>query len=335
LKDERGGEHMKAIVLTKYGGPEVLQYSDVEKPSPTDDQVLVKVHAASLNASDFEIMRGSWAGRLGGPMRTRHKILGTDIAGTVEAVGSNVTTLEPGDEVLGDLLYPNGYGAFAEYACALEKVLAPKPASMTFEQAATYPEAGIIALQSLRGKREIQPGEKVLINGAGGGMGSFGIQIAKYYGAEVTGVDSARKLEMMKSIGADHVLDYNETDFTKTGERYDTILDTVSHRSLRSYRRALNTNGMLVIVGGNRRALFRAFILGPLVSRMGSRSYGINPLDQDPMEDYKFLAELFETGRVVPVIDKVYSLSDVPEALQYLEDGLTLGKVVISMEEFV
>ncbi|MFW9810741.1 MAG: NAD(P)-dependent alcohol dehydrogenase [Candidatus Thorarchaeota archaeon] len=323
---------MKAIVMTGYGGPEVLQYKDVEKPFPTVNQVLVKVHAASLNASDFEIMRGSWAGRLGGPMRTKHKIFGTDIAGTVEAVGSNVTKFQPGDEVMGDLLYPNGYGAFAEYACALGKVLAPKPANMTFEQASTYPEAGIIAVQSLRGKREIQPGDKVLINGAGGGMGSFGIQIAKYYGAEVTGVDSALKLDMMKSIGADHVLDYMETDFTKTGERYDMILDTVARRSLRSYRRAMNPDGMLVIVGGNRRALFRALILGPLVSRMGSRSFGINPIDADPMEDYKILAELFEAGKVVPVIDRRYPLNKVPEALQYLEDGLALGKVVITME---
>ncbi len=323
---------MKAIVMTGYGGPEVLQYKDVEKPFPTANHVLVKVHAASLNASDFEIMRGSWAGRLGGPMRTKHKIFGTDIAGIVETVGSNVTKFQPGDEVMGDLLYPNGYGAFAEYACALEKVLAPKPASMTFEQASTYPEAGIIAVQSLRGKREIQPEDKVLINGAGGGMGSFGIQIAKYYGAEVTGVDSALKLEMMKSIGADHVLDYKETDFTKTGESYDLILDTVARRSLRSYRRVLNSNGMLVIVGGNRRALFRALILGPLVTRMGSRSYGINPLDQDSMDDYEFLAELFESGKVVPVIDKVYPLSEVPEAIRRLEEGLALGKIVITME---
>jgi NADPH:quinone reductase-like Zn-dependent oxidoreductase len=323
---------MKAIVMTGYGGPEVLQYKDVEKPFPTANQVLVKVHAASLNASDFEIMRGSWASRLGGPMRTKHRIFGTDIAGTVEAAGSNVTKFQPGDEVMGDLLYPNGYGAFAEYACALEKVLAPKPESMTFEQAACYPEAGIIALQSLRGKREIQLGENVLINGAGGGMGTFGIQIAKYYGAEVTGVDSAIKCEMMKSIGADHVLDYMETDFTKTGECYDMILDTVSRRSLRSYRRALNPNGMLVIVGGNRRALFRALILGPLVSRIGSRSYGINPLDVDPMEDYELLAELFEAGKVVPVIDGCYTLSEVPEALGRLEEGLALGKIAITME---
>lgn len=322
---------MKAIVITKYGGPEVLQYTDVEIPSPNDNEVLVKVHAASLNASDFEVMRGAWTARLGGPLRTKHKILGTDIAGTIEAVGRNVTKFQLGDEVLGDLLYPNGYGAFAEYACALENVLAPKPASMTFEQASTYPEAALIAIQSLRGKREIQPGEKVLINGAGGGMGTFGIQIAKYYGAEVTGVDSELKLEMMKSIGADHVLDYKETDFTKTGARYDMILDTVANRSLRSYRRALNSNGLLVIVGGNRRALFRALILGPLVSRMGDRSYGVNPFDRDHMIDYEFLGELFEAGRVVPVIDKTYPLSEVPEALKYLEDGLTLGKVVITI----
>ena len=322
---------MKAIVITKYGGPEDLHYMDVEKPSPTANQVLVKVQAASVNASDIEAMRGSWASRLGGPLRTKHKILGTDIAGTVEAVGSNVTKFQPGDEVHGDLLYPNGYGAFAEYVCALEKVLAPKPASMTFEQASTYPEAGIIALQSLRGKREIQPGQKVLINGAGGGMGSFGIQIAKYYGAEVSGVDSAIKLEMMESIGADHVLDYKLTDFTKTGERYDMILDTIARHSLLSYKRALNPNGMYITVGGSRSALFQAIVLGPLVSRMGSRNYGINPINRDPLEDYEFLAKLFEAGKVVPVIDKVYPLSEVPEALRYLEEGLALGKVVITM----
>ncbi len=323
---------MKAIYARKYGGPDVLEYKDIPKPSPTANQVLVKIHAASLNASDFEALRGSWTSRIGGPLKTKHKILGTDIAGTVEAVGSNVTRFKPGDEVMGDLLYPNGYGAFAEYACALEKVLSLKPSSMTFEQASTYPEAGIIALQSLRGKREIKPGEKVLINGAGGGMGSFGIQIAKYYGAEVTGVDSNLKLEMMKSIGAEHVLDYKEIDFTKTGERYDMILDTVARHSLRCYRRALNPNGMLVMVGGNRRALFRALILGPIVSRMGSRNYGVNPFDGNLMEDYEFLGSLFEAGSVVPVIDKVYPLSEVPEALRRLEEGRALGKLVITME---
>jgi NADPH:quinone reductase-like Zn-dependent oxidoreductase len=322
---------MKAIVMTKYGGPEVLHYKDVEKPSPTKNQVLVKIHAASLNASDFEAMRGSWASRIGGPLKSKHKILGTDIAGTVESVGSNVTKFQPGDEVLGDLLYPGGYGAFAEYVCALEKVLAPKLPSMSFEQASTYPEAGIIALQSLRGKREIQPGQKVLINGAGGGMGSFAIQIAKHYGAEVTGVDSSIKLEMMKTIGADYVIDYLKTDFTKTGERYDMILDTVARRSLISYRRALNPNGIFIMVGGSRSAIFQAIVLGPLVSRIGSKKYGINPFDQNLMDDYDFLAELFETGSVVPVIDKVFPLSEVTEAIQYLEEGKALGKVVVSI----
>jgi NADPH:quinone reductase-like Zn-dependent oxidoreductase len=323
---------MKAIVCPKYGGPEVLQYKEVDTPSPTDDEVLVKIHASSLNAADFEQMRGAWAARIGGPLKTKHKILGTDIAGTVETVGRNMTQFQPGDEVLADLLFPNGYGAFAEYVCTSEKVLAPKPASMTFEEAATYPQAGTIALQSLRGKRQIQPGQKVLINGGGGGMGTFGIQIAKYYGAEVTGVDSAMKFDIMRSLGADHVIDYRETDYTKTGERYDMILDTVARRSLISYKRALKPDGMYIMVGGARGAIFQAAILGPLVSRMGSRNYGINPWNQHSKEDYEFLGELFEAGKVMPVIDKRYPLSEVPEALRYLEEGCALGKVVSTMD---
>ncbi|MFX1332719.1 MAG: NAD(P)-dependent alcohol dehydrogenase, partial [Promethearchaeota archaeon] len=281
---------MKAIVIPKYGGPEVLQYKDVDKPSPTDNEVLVKIHASSLNAADFEAMRGSWASRIGGPLKTKHKILGTDIAGQVEVVGSSVTRFRPGDEVLADLLFPNGYGAFAEYTVAPEKVLARKPASMTFEQAATIPQAGIIALQSLRGKRQIQPGDRVLINGAGGGMGTFAVQIAKYYGAEVTAVDSAMKLDMLRSIGADHVIDYMKTDYTKTGERYDMILDTVARRSILAYRRALNQDGMFIMVGGSRSAIFQTVFLGPLISRMGSRKLGLNPWDRNPEEDVEFLA---------------------------------------------
>ncbi|MFX1263404.1 MAG: NAD(P)-dependent alcohol dehydrogenase, partial [Promethearchaeota archaeon] len=305
---------MKAIVIPKYGGPEVLQYKDVDKPSPTDNEVLVKIHASSLNAADFEAMRGSWASRIGGPLKTKHKILGTDIAGQVEVVGSSVIQFRPGDEVLADLLFPNGYGAFAEYTVAPEKVLARKPASMTFEQAATIPQAGIIALQSLRGKRQIQPGDRVLINGAGGGMGTFAVQIAKYYGAEVTAVDSAMKLDMLRSIGADHVIDYMKTDYTKTGERYDMILDTVARRSILAYRRALNQDGMFIMVGGSRSAIFQTVFLGPLISRMGSRKLGLNPWDRNPEEDVEFLAHLFETGKVMPVIDRRVPLSEVPEA---------------------
>ncbi|MFW9911659.1 MAG: NAD(P)-dependent alcohol dehydrogenase [Candidatus Thorarchaeota archaeon] len=323
---------MKAIVITKYGGPEVLQYKEVDKPAPNDDEVLVKINASSLNAADFEAMRGSWASRLGGPMKTKHKILGTDIAGQIKAVGSNVTQFQPGDEVVGDLLFPNGYGAFAEYAVAPEKALAKKPASMTFEQAATIPQAGIIALQSLRGKRQIQSGERVLINGAGGGMGTFAVQISKYYGAEVTAVDSAMKLDMLRSIGADHVIDYMKTDYTKTGERYDMILDTVARRSILAYRRALNSDGMFIMVGGSRSAIFQTAFLGPLISRMGSRKLGLNPWDRNPKEDYEFLGELSEAGKVVPVIDRQISLSKVPEALRYLEEGKALGKIVVTME---
>jgi NADPH:quinone reductase-like Zn-dependent oxidoreductase len=322
---------MKAIVLPKYGGPEVLQYKEVDKPYPTENEVLVKVHASSLNAADFEVMRGSWASRLGGPMRTKHKILGTDLAGVVEEVGSNVEEFQPGDDVLGDLLFPNGYGAFAEYAVAPERVLARKPASMTFDQAATIPQAGIIALQSLRGKKQIQPGNRVLINGAGGGMGTFGIQIAKFYGAEVTAVDSAMKLDMLRSIGADHVIDYMETDYTKTGDRYDLILDTVARRSILAYRRVLKPDGTFIMVGGSRSAIFQAVFLGPLISRIGSRKIGLNPWDRNPKQDYEFLVQLFEAGKVVPIIDRQVPLSEVPEALKQLEEGKVLGKVVVTM----
>ncbi|MFW9804563.1 MAG: NAD(P)-dependent alcohol dehydrogenase [Candidatus Thorarchaeota archaeon] len=322
---------MKAIVITKYGGPEVLQYREVDKPHPTENEVLVKIHASSLNAADFEAMRGSWASRIGGPMKTRHKILGTDIAGKVEAVGSNVTQLQVGDEVMGDLLFPNGYGAFAEYAVAPEKVLARKPASMTFEQAATIPQAGTIALQSLRGKKQIEPSDRVLINGAGGGMGTFGVQIAKYYGAEVTAVDSAMKFDMLRSLGANHVIDYMDTDYTKTGERYDLILDTVARRSILAYRRALKPDGMFIMVGGSRSAIFQTVFLGSLISRMGSRKLGLNPMDQNPREDYEFIGQLFEDGKVVPVIDRSVSLSEVPDALKQLEEGKVLGKIVVTM----
>ncbi|MHA1905532.1 MAG: NAD(P)-dependent alcohol dehydrogenase [Candidatus Thorarchaeota archaeon] len=323
---------MKAIVAQKYGGPEVLQYKEVDKPSPTDDEVLVKIHASSLNAHDFEILRGSWTARMGRLLTKKNRVLGSDVAGRVEAVGENVEQLQPGDEIVGDLLY-SGLGAFAEYVCAPEKAFTMKPARMTFEEAATYPQAAIIALQALRDKRPIQPGQKVLINGAGGGMGTFGIQLAKYWGAEVTAVDSAMKLDMMRSIGADHVIDYAQEDFTKSGQRYDVIVDTVAQRSIFKYKRTLNPNGLFVMLGGSRGALLQAALLGPLISRTGSKHLGINwwskPYNK---EDMDFLEELFEAGKVIPVIDKWVPLSEVPEALKYLEEGKVLGKLVIIME---
>jgi len=323
---------MKAIYARKYGGPEILDLRDVEKPSPKPNEVLVKVHAASLNAADFEILRGAWSARFLSPLKPKYKIPGSDVAGIVELVGEEVTDLQPGDEVVGDL-FMHGHGAFAEYLCAPEKAFTRKSPRMTFEEAATYPQAAIIALQALRGKKKIEPGHKVLINGGGGGMGTFGIQIAKHFDAEVTGVDSARKLDMMRSIGADHVIDYQQEDFTKSGQHYDVIIDTVARHSLSEYKRILNPGGLFVMVGGSRSAIFQAAFLGPLHSRNGEKHLGLNlwgkPYNK---EDMNFLEGLFEAGEVVPAIDRRCPLSKVPEALRYLEEGLALGKVVITLE---
>jgi NADPH:quinone reductase-like Zn-dependent oxidoreductase len=322
---------MKAVVCTEYGSPDVLQLKEVEKPTPTGDEALVRVRAASVNAADVEIMRGMWAARFGGPLRPQNKIPGSDLSGTVEAVGANVKQIQPGDEVWGDLSFPYGYGSFAEYVCVSENALALKPAGMTFEEASTYPQSAIISLQTLRDKGHIQPGQKVLINGAGGGMGTFAVQLAKYFGAEVTGVDSAIKADMLRAIGADHVIDYALEDYTKSGQRYDLILDVVAHRSVFDYRRALSPDGVFLIVGGSLKTFLQVVILGALISRMGNKKLGLNAYDANNKEDLAFLAELFDSGKVVPVIDKWYPLSEVPEALRYLEEGHVLGKVVITV----
>ena len=324
---------MKAIVCTKYGSPDVLQFKEVEKPTPKDDEVLVKVHATSVNAGDLENLRGEWFARFSGPLRPQYKILGTDVAGRVEAVGVNITQFQSGDEVWGDLSFPYGFGSFAEYVCVSEEALALKPANMTFEEATTYPHSGIITLQNIRDKGQIQPGKKVLINGAGGGMGTFAVQIAKYYGAEVTGVDSASKLDMLRSIGADHVIDYRKEDYTKSGQRYDLILDVVAHRSVFDYQRALSPEGIFIIIGGSLGTFLQVVLLGTLISRRGSKKIGINMWEMNKKEDLGFLTELFEAGKVVPVIDRTYPLSEVPEALRYLEGGHALGKVVITVEQ--
>ena len=333
---------MKAIVRTSYGSPDVLQLKDVEQPVPKDDEALVRVHASSLNAADFEHMRGVFVVRMVAPLRPAHRILGTDIAGRIEAVGRNVKQFQTGDEVWADLSVC-GFGAFAEYVTVPENVLAPKPASMTFEEAAAYPQAAVLALQNLRGvgspspsplvldKGPIQPGQKVLINGAGGGVGTFAVQLAKHFGAEVTGVDSARKLDLLRSIGADHVIDYAEEDFTRTRQRYDLIVDVVASRTVFAYQRALNPDGVCAYVGGSATAIFTALLLGPLISRRGGMKMGVVMVKPNDREDMAFLAELFEAGKVVPVIDRTYPLSEVPEALRYLEAGHALGKVVITM----
>ena len=322
---------MKAIICTKYGSPDVLQLKEIEKPTPKDNEVLVKVHAASLNAADLETLRGVFVVRIAAPLKPMYKILGSDIAGRVEAVGRKVKQFQSGDEVFGDL-FVCGFGAFAEYVSVPENALALKPASMTFEEAATYPQAAILALQNLRDKRPIEPGQKVFINGAGGGVGTFAVQLAKYFGAEVTGVDSTRKLDMMRSIGADQVIDYTQEDFTKNGQRYDLILDVVAYRSIFDYKRALSPKGIYVLVGGSTAAIFQTLFLGPLISMTGSKKMGIVMWKPNEKEDLVFLKELFEAGKVVPVIDRCYPLSEVPKAFRYLEEGHARGKVVITLE---
>jgi len=322
---------MKAIICPKYGPPDVLELQEVEKPMPKEDQALVKIHAASLNAADFENMRGVFVVRIAAPFRPMYRILGTDFAGIIESVGANVKQFQPGDEIWGDLSFPLGSSTFAEYVCIPEDALRLKPASMTFEQAAAIPTAAVVALQNLRDKSPIQPGQKVLINGAGGGVGTFAMQLAKYFGAEVTGVDSDSKLDILHSIGADHVIDYKQEDFTKGDQLYDLILDVVAYRSIFAYKRALKPGGTFVYVGGSTYAIFQALLLAPLVTRNGNNKMGLVPWKPNDKEDLEFLTELFEAGKISPEIDRSYRLNEVPEAFRYLEDGHAKGKLIITV----
>jgi NADPH:quinone reductase-like Zn-dependent oxidoreductase len=320
---------MKAIVYTEYGPPEVLQLKEVAKPTPRDDEVLIKVRAASVNRSDWENLIGKpLYARIGGLRRPRRQILGSDIAGRVEAIGENARRFRPGDEVFG-LLW--GYkGGFAEYVCTRESTLAPKPASMAFEEVAAIPQAASIAVQGVRDKGRVQPGQKVLISGAGGGAGTFAVQLAKLYGAEVTGVDSTGKLEFMRSLGADHVVDYTREDFTKNGKQYDLILDVVAHRSVFAYKRALRPNGRYFLAGGSVATIFQILLLGPWIRGTTGKKIRLLAVQPNP-EDMVYIMELYEAGKVVPVIDRRYPLSETPEALRYLGEGRTKGKVVITM----
>ena len=321
---------MKAIVYTEYGTPDVLNLKEVENPVPKDNEVLIKVYAVSVNASDWEFLRGTplWT-RAWGVLKPKINILGSDVAGRVEAVGKNVTRFQPGDAVYGDILEHKG--GFAEYVCAPESALMLKPASLTFEQAAALPQAAIVALQGLRDMGQIAPGQKVLINGAGGGAGTFAVQIAKSFGAEVTGVDSTHKLDMMRSIGADRVIDYTREDFTRNGLRYDLIVDFVASHSIFDYRRALRPGGGYVMVGGSMGHIFQTLVLGSLMSMTGDRKMGI--LGYKPNKDLDFLIELIESEKVVPVIDKQFPLNEVSEALRYLGEGRAKGKVIITLEQ--
>jgi NADPH:quinone reductase-like Zn-dependent oxidoreductase len=319
---------MKAIVHTKYGSPDVLELKEVEKPTPKDNEILVKVHAASINKADLYLLRGPSLVRLMGEglLKPKRKILGTDIAGRVEAVGKNVKQFQPGDEVFGGCR-----GSFAEYACAREDLLTLKPANVTFEEAAAVPLAAITAMQALRDKGHVQPRQKVLINGASGGVGSFAVQIAKSFGAEVTAVCSTGKLDMVRSTGADHVIDYTQEDFTKSGQRYDLIIAANGYHPISDYRHALSPKGICVTTGGSMAQIFQSLLLGPLISMIGSKKM-VSLMARQNKTDLVFVKQLLEAGKIKPVIDRRYTLSEVPEAIRYLEEGHARGKVIITLE---
>ncbi len=323
---------MKAIVYTEYGSPDVLELKEVVKPTPKDNEVLVKVYAVSINAADLHLLRADpFLIRLSsGFLKPRNTILGSDIAGRVEAVGRNIKQFKPGNEVFGDIS-AGGWGGFAEYVCAPEELLALKPATLTFEQAAAVPLAAFTALQGLRNKGQIQPGQKVLINGASGGVGMFAVQIAKSSGAEVTAVCSTRHLDIVHSIGADHVIDYTREDFTQNGQGYDLILAVNGYQPISAYKQALTSQGIYVMAGGSTAQLFQALLLGPLMSRNGGKNIG-NVSAKPSQADLTFIKELLEAGKVVPVIDRCYPLSETAEAIRYLEEGHARGKVVITVK---
>ena len=325
---------MKGIVYTKYGPPEVLQLQEVEKPTPKDNEVLVKVQAASINALDFRRFESeSMLGRLMDDVLIKaiNKVLGADIAGRVESVGAAVKQFQVGDEVYGVAV--GSVGGFAEYACATENQLALKPASLSFEAAAAVPVAALTALQGLRDKGHIQSGQKVLINGASGGVGTFAVQIAKSFGAEVTAVCSTRNLDMARQIGADHVIDYTQENFSRNGQRYDLIIAANGNHSLLDYRRALNPGGIYVALGGSIAQVFQALLLGPAISKFGSKKMGFMGIAKINQKDLVYMGELLETGKIVPVIDRCYSLSETAEAIRYLVKEHARGKVVITVEQ--
>ena len=325
---EKEENKMKAIVYTKYGPPsEVLELQEVAKPTPGDDEVLVKIHASSVNYGDNALVRGKpliarlWSGL----QKPKHHIPGGDIAGQVEAVGRDVKQFKPGDEVYGDI-GAHGFGAYAQYASAPEKALALKPVNISYAEAATAPQYAVVALQGLRDQGQIQQGQKVLVNGASGGIGTFAVQIAKAYGAEVTGVCSGRNLELVRSLGADHVIDYTEEEFTEMDQRYDVILDIVANRSITDYTRALSPKGRYVAVAFNSSSL----LLGSFISRKEGKKVS-SLVHKQNTGDLVYMKELIEAGKVVPVIDRSFPLSEAAEAFRYFSEGHPSGKVVITV----
>jgi NADPH:quinone reductase-like Zn-dependent oxidoreductase len=322
---------VKAIVYAKYGPPDLLEYREVERPSPKDNEVLVRVRAASVNALDYRrFEKTSIVGRLMDEvfLKAVGQVLGADIAGRVEAVGAGATRFQPGDEVFG--VSAGMVGAFAEYACAAEHQLGLKPQNISFEAAAAVPVAASTALKSLRNTARIQPGQKVLIHGASGGVGTFAVQIAKSYEAEVTAVCSTRNLDIAHSTGADHVIDYTREDFTRSERRYDVIIAVNGDRSPLDYRRALSPGGVCVVVGGSARQIFGAMFFGPWASMSGRRKIGAMGVAKVNLESLATLQEFLSAGKTVPVIDRSYPLAETARAIQYLVEEHARGKVVIT-----
>jgi NADPH:quinone reductase-like Zn-dependent oxidoreductase len=321
---------MKAIIYSEYGSPENLQLADVEKPTPKANEALVKIRAVSINGADWEGLVGRpLYARMGGLRRPSSPILGSDIAGTVEAVGEGVTLFKPGDAVYGETLrYHDG---FAEYVCVLEKGLALKPPGITFEQASTIPQGGVIALQGLRDQGQVRPGQHILINGAGGSAGLFAVQLAKFYGAEVTGVDNAGKVDYLRQLGADHVVDYAREDYTRQRGRYDLILDVIAKRSVFAVQRALKPGGKYLVVGGSVGVFLQLLLWGPLIRRITGKSVRLL-IVRPNRTDYETVTRLCEEGTIIPVIDRTYPLSSVSEAMRYVGEGRAKGKVVIVVE---
>jgi NADPH:quinone reductase-like Zn-dependent oxidoreductase len=321
---------MRAITYTEYGPPDVLHLTEIAKPTPKDNEVLIKVRAAALNALDWRLMRGKPVfirPMIGGLRKPKITQPGVDVAGQIEAVGRNVTEFKPGDEVFGV-----GRGALAEYVCTVEDKLALKPANISFEEAAAVPVAAITALQGLRDKGHIQPGQKVLVDGASGGVGTFAVQIAKSFGTEVTAVSSTGKLETARAMGADHCIDYTREDFTQSGQRYDLIIGANAHHSIFDYRRALGQNGIYVMAGGGGWAqILQGMLVGPLLSMIGSKKLRFFMANVNN-KDLVLLKDLLAARKVVPVIDRRYPLSEAVEAVRYLEKGHAGGKVIITVE---
>jgi NADPH:quinone reductase-like Zn-dependent oxidoreductase len=320
---------MKAIVFTKYGTPDVLKLMEIDKPIPKEDEVLIKVYAVSINDWDLGLLHGDPINRIiSGLFKPKIKILGSDIAGRIVAVGKHVKKFQPGDEVYGDL--SGRWGGFAEYVCTRENALAFKPATMSFEEAAAIPQAAMLAIQGLRDKGQIQTGQKLLINGAGGGVGTFAVQIAKLFDVEVTGVDRSEKFDLMRSLGFNYVINYKQEDFTKNGKCYDLILDVKTNHSIFDYTRVLNRKGIYVTVGGSMSRLFQALFFRPWISMISKKKICIVALKTN--KDLDYMNALFVSGKIKPVIDLTYRLDEVPDALRLFLEGTHNGKLVITVD---